>query len=76
MNATTAAILDHYAPREPTMTTVDSSTRRTWRTLFILAQLAVAAFLALAFLFGTSDLALFFAILSAAMSAAYIALRA
>ena len=55
---------------------LDTPTRRTWRTLFILSQLTVAAFLALAFLFGTSDLALFFAILSAAMSAAYIALRA
>ena len=51
------------------------SARRTWRTLFIIAQCVLAAVFALAFFFSTTVFAAALAAVSTALSAAYIALR-
>lgn len=58
------------------MTTVtDSQTRRTWRTLFILAQLALGLIFAAAFFFGPTLLTVALGVTSTALSGVYIALR-
>ena len=62
--------------RKQDTVTTDTQTRRTWRALFIVAQIALAGFLALAILSDVSTtFGVFLAAMSTALSGIYIALR-